>query len=305
MKIIDSKIVCCYLFPITKYGYPPPAEGTINYLREMHSLGFSSVELEGIRETHLNHVYEIRNEIKQEFEKLDISMPYFCSVLPGLSSSDEKIRNKNLELFEKGCKIANYLGSKGILDNGPLPPYQFPSDIPVVRHYDEESLMSAFLPENFSWKRFWDQLTNTYKTICEIAQEHNLEYLVHPAVGVLASNTDGFLNLANAVKKDNLKFNFDTANLFAVRENLILSFQKVKDFVSYMHISDNRGFKVEHLEIGSGNIHWEKFFDVINKSGYKGYFGIDIGGDESGVRKLNVAYLSAAKYIEEKWLNKN
>lgn len=301
MKVINSKIVCCYLLPITKYGYPPHAEETIKYIEEMHSLGFSSIELEGIRETHLNTVYEMREEIKNKFEELNVSMPYFCSVLPGLSSLDEKERNRNLELFEKGCNIASYLGAKGILDNGPLPPFQFPSEIPVVRHYGEDSMRLAFLPDNFSWRKFWDQLVDTYKTICEIASNYKLEYQVHPAVGVLASSTDGFLLLADSVKKDNLKFNFDTANLFAIKENLPLAYLKVKDYVSYIHISDNRGQKVEHLKIGNGLIDWDKFFDAINKTKYEGYFGIDIGGEESGVKKLNLAYLSASNFIEEKW----
>lgn len=303
--MIDSKIICCYLYPITKYGYPPLAENTLDYLDEMHSLGFSSVELEGIRDDHLNKVYEMRFDIKMKFEELNLSMPYFCAVLPGLSSIDEKERNRNLALFEKGCEIALFLGSKGILDNGPLPPFKFPNEIPVVRHYDEDSLRFAFLPKDFSWNKFWDQLVETYKTLCEIAAKYNLEYQIHPAVGVLASSTDGFLCLANSVKKDNLRFNFDTANLFVIKENLILSYLKVKDYVNYIHISDNRGLKVEHLEIGNGNINWEKFFDVIDKNNFNGYFGVDIGGAESGVKKLNVAYIAAAKFLEEKWLKQS
>ncbi|HOI28351.1 MAG TPA: sugar phosphate isomerase/epimerase family protein [Melioribacteraceae bacterium] len=303
--MVDSRIVCCYLLPITKYGYPPNAENTIDYISEMHSLGFSSVEIEGIRETHLTKVFEMRFDIKKMIDEHNISIPYFCAVLPGLSSMDKKEREANLELFDKGCQVASVLGSKGILDNGPLPPYQFPKEIPVVRHYDEDSLRFAYLPDNFSWNKFWDQLVDTYKTLCDIAAGYKLEYQVHPAVGVISSSTDGFLCLARDVKKDNLKFNFDTANLFATKENLVLSFMKVKDFVSYIHISDNRGCKVEHLEIGAGLINWQKFFEVINNNGFDGHFGIDIGGEESGVKKLNVAYLSAAKYLEEKWLKKN
>lgn len=303
--MVNSKIVCCYLLPITKYGYPPKAENTLDYIKEMHSLGFSSVEIEGIRETHLTKVFEMRFEIKKVIDELKISIPYFCAVLPGLSSMDKNEREANLALFDKGCQVASILGSKGILDNGPLPPYQFPKEIPVVRHYNEDSLRFAYLPDQFTWNKFWEQLVETYKTLCDIAAGYNLEYQIHPAVGVISSSTDGFLNLARDVKKENLKFNFDTANLYAIKENLVLSYMKVKDYVSYIHISDNRGCKVEHLELGAGSINWEKFFDVINKNDYKGYFGIDIGGDESGVKKLNVAYLSAAKYLEEKWLKKD
>ena len=46
--MFDPSIVCCYLYSITRYGYPPPAERTGEYLREMKALGFHSVEVEGI-----------------------------------------------------------------------------------------------------------------------------------------------------------------------------------------------------------------------------------------------------------------
>ena len=40
-----SNITCCYLYPITKYGYPPPADKTDTYLEEMHALGFGFIEI--------------------------------------------------------------------------------------------------------------------------------------------------------------------------------------------------------------------------------------------------------------------
>ena len=146
--------VCCYLYPITKYGYPPPAENTINYLEEMHDLGFQSVELEGIRENHLKGVYENRAEILNKMKELDIKVPYFCVVLPGLAAGDKKEREKKLKLFEMGCEMAHFIGSKGVLDNAPLPPYQFPDDIPVTRHYGPKALSQAFLPHNLNWKNY-------------------------------------------------------------------------------------------------------------------------------------------------------
>ena len=51
------------------------------------------------------------------------------------------------KLFEKGCSMAAFLGAEGVLDNAPLPPYQFPNDIPVVRHYEERVLLSAQFPK--------------------------------------------------------------------------------------------------------------------------------------------------------------
>ena len=296
----DKKIICAYLYIITKYGYPPPAKDTVKYIREMKDLGFKSIELEGVRENHLSEMYDLRFEIKDELNKLDLSLPYFCAVLPGLTSPDKSERNRQLKLFEKGCEIAKTFGSDGILDNAPLPPYVFPENIPVVRHYDENVIASAAFPGNLSWSEFWDYLAGTLREACDIASAYGLTYQLHPSIGVLSSNTDGFLYLNDAVKRDNLRFNLDTANQFAMKENLSLSLRRLAGFIDYIHISDNRGCKVEHLKIGEGNINWRVFMDTLKEISFTGYMGLDIGGEESEVDNLNEAYISSAN-----WLNTN
>lgn len=299
--MFDKKIVCTYLYTITKYGYPPPAENTINYINEMKNLGFSSIELEGIREKHLLEIYDLRFKIKSKLKKDELNLPYFCAVLPGLTSLDFEEREKHLQLFEKGCEIAGIFGAKGILDNAPFPPFQFPKDIPVVRHYEEDVLNAAYFPENISWKKFWNQMVSTYSIACDIAAKYNLTYQMHPAVGVLSSNTDGFLYFYDAVGKDNLRFNFDTANLFVQKENLSLALRRLSDYIDYIHLSDNKGEKVEHLIPGDGNIRWDIFFETLHKINFKGYIGIDVGGDESNVQKIDEAYLKTAQWIEESY----
>ncbi len=300
MKKFDSSLVCCYLYPITKYGYPPEAVNTLNHIEEMSNLGFSSIELEGIREQHLLQIYKLRFEIKKKLTALQLEVPYFCIVLPGLSSADPVEREKNLALFEKGCEIAQIIGAKGVLDNAPLPPYQFPKDIPVVRHYDEKVLQAAQFPQHLDWNKYWDELTATMRTACQIANAKGLTYQMHPCLGVLSATTDAFLYFLDAVKADNLRFNLDTANQFLVKDNLALSLLRLKDRIDYIHVSDNRGLTVEHLSIGDGEIHWDSFFETIDKINYKGFFGLDIGGDESGVSNLDQAYKTSATYIENR-----
>lgn len=300
MKKINDQIVCAYLYSITKYGYPPKASDSLKHIEEMAAIGFSSIELEGIREEHLMEVFNSRMLIREKIVELKLSVPYFCVVLPGLTSLDEHERDKQLELFDKGCQIAQLLGAKGVLDNAPLPPFNFPKDIPIVRHYDEDVLSSAYLPKNVSWKKIWEQMIETYRTACDIASKYKLNYLMHPAVGVLSSTTDGFLYFHDAVKRDNLKFNLDTANQFVMKDNLSLSISRLVDHVDYIHISDNRGNKVEHLPIGDGNIRWDVFFETLDSLGFKGHFGIDIGGDESKVEDLDTAYKNAANFISDK-----
>lgn len=299
--MFNEKIVCAYLYIITKYGYPPPAELTAQYLDEMAIMGFKSIELEGIREEHLQQIYENRYFIKQKLDELNLVVPYFCAVLPGLTTTEKKERDKQLWLFKKGCEIAALFGSSGILDNAPLPPYVFPDKIPVVRHYDESVISSAVLPDGLSWDKFWEYTTETYREACSVAAQFNLTYQMHPSIGVLAANTDDFLRFYDSVKQDNLRFNLDTANQFAMKEDLKNSLTRLKDHIDYIHLSDNRGLKVEHLPVGEGSINWVEFFETLDKINYKGHIGLDIGGEESEVPDIDIAYTGTARWVEKNW----
>ena len=145
-NVFDRHITCAFLYSITRYGYPPDAEHMVTYIHEMADLGFQSIELEGIGEAHLKTVYKYRKEIKQALEDRGVVLPVFCTVLPGIASPHEEIAQKNLDLFKIGCELGAYLGAKGVLDNGPLVPYEFPADMPIHRHYSPDVLRNVCLP---------------------------------------------------------------------------------------------------------------------------------------------------------------
>ena len=301
MEGIYKDIVACYLYIITRHGYPPVAGDSLKHLKELKKLGYRSIELEGIHQEHLEGVHALRMQIREEANDLGMNIPVFCVVLPGLSSLDSEERERNLLLFEKGCEVASFLGSKVVLDNAPLPPWQFPAGIPVTRHYDEEVLSTASIPGGLDWERYWDGLLDTFRNACDIAADKGLTYQLHPCYGALVNSTDAYLLFAEALKRDNLRFNLDTANQFFMKDNLFLSLIRLKDHVDYIHLSDNRGLKVEHLAIGKGKIHWERFFETLDRIDYKGLFGIDVGGAESDVPDLDEAYHSSARWLSDNW----
>lgn len=302
--MFHKNIVCCYLYPITLYGYPPPADNTLKYIDEMAALGFRSIELEAIHHAHLDQVYEMKQDIREKLKGNKVKVPFFCVVLPGLSDASKIIRKKNLRLFEKGCEIAASIGSQGVLDNGPLPPYRFPGSIPVTRHYEDQLMQQAHFPARLSWNRYWPALADTYREACDVAASFGLSYHLHPAAGVLTSNTDGFLVFADAVNRDNLRFTPDTANQHYGKENLFLALMRLAGRVDYIHLSDNRGQKIEHLPPGQGKINWDTFFEALKKIGFNGHIGLDIGGAESGVANLDKAYIGSAQWLEASYYNK-
>ncbi|MEZ4773746.1 MAG: sugar phosphate isomerase/epimerase family protein [Bacteroidia bacterium] len=296
----SKNIICAYLYVISRYGYPPPAEHTLAYLDEMADMGFQSVELEGIRETHIREMYDLRFDIKAKLQERDLYIPYFCVVLPGLGADNAEIRKENLRRFAIGCETAHHIGASGVLDNAPLPPYHFPADIPVVRHYDREVIMAARLGPGLNWKTYWKDLIDTFREACDIAAAFGLSYHLHPCLGVLAATPDAFLYFADAVNRDNLRYNLDTANLFALQENPALALLRLAERIDYIHLSDCREGKMEHLPPGEGNISWDRFFDMIKSTGFNGHFGIDVGGAETAIDDIRNAYITSATWLKDR-----
>jgi sugar phosphate isomerase/epimerase len=267
----------------------------------MNDLGFRAVELEGIREDHLLAMVARKQEMREALAELGLSLPYFCIVLPGLSSANPGERDRNIGLFERGCDLAADLGARGVLDNGPLPPYLFPGDIPLVRHYDEDALRAAVLPSGILWSSYWNDLASTYRRACTIAGDRGLVFLMHPCMGVLTATTEGFLLFRDAVGHEGLRFTLDTSNQFFLKEHLPLAVRRLAGFLDYIHLSDTRGDRLEHLPPGGGVIPWGPFFDALRETGYRGPVGVDVGGAESAVGDLDAAYHRTMFWLEERY----
>lgn len=293
----NGDICCAYLYIISRYGYPPPVQDTVAHIAEMAKAGFRLLELEGIGAANIRYLHAHREQVADALAQTGCRVPVLCTVLPGLGSTSSSERSEALEAFEMGCETAQYLGAEGVLDNGPLLPLDYPADMPVMRHYNGSHLASLLPPASLGWSAYWEALTGTFRLACSIAERYGLDYHLHPCEGSLTTGTDSFLFFAEAVDATNLRFNLDTANQFAAGDNLPLSLIRLAGRVSYIHISDNRGDRVEHLPPGQGNIHWGNFFSTLARTGFSGTLAIDIGGAESNVPDLEQAYRDTVRWL--------
>ena len=294
-----NRITCAYLYPITKYGYPPDIRHTFDHIEEMADMGFTAIELEGIGEENIRYLFEQQDQIAEKLAACHCKVPVLCVVLPQLGAVDPAARSRSLEWFEMGCVVARRLGAEAVLDNGPLLPLEYPRQAPIRRHYSKELLAGSGLPAGFSWNDYWPELTGTFQQACSIADRYGLSYQLHPCEGSLITGTDAFVNFSAAVDRHNLLFNLDTANQFYFRDNLPLSVLRLADRISYIHVSDSAGQRVEHLVPGDGRIDWASFFSTLREIKYKGKFAIDVGGAETGIPDMTAAYHRTAVWLEE------
>jgi sugar phosphate isomerase/epimerase len=290
------KICCCWLFAISKYGYPPSLENTFKVIREIKEMGFEAMELEGVGERNLFEVFENRRKIKSLCESLNLRVVNFCPVLPNLVSSDPKKKEKALDLFKVALEIALFFNAQTIQIDSYTPAIQYKEGrIPQAKMDRYDEIYQVIVDPQFSWQREWDALVDGISRCNEIANRGGLKLCLEPRVGENVSNTDAMLRLFDAIPDRNFGAVLDTGHQNAQKEILPLSVEKLGDRIFYVHVSDNDGRTNHHLPLGQGTIDWEGVFLTLKKHKFEGYVAIDLGH----IPNIDQEYVRSKKFLED------
>lgn len=289
------KIGLCYIYVISKYGYPPSLEDTHKAIREMADMGFRYIELEGVRERHLLEVRDNRESLKETCDKLGVRVVNFCPILPDLVSLDEHKRQKALELFGQSVELARYFGCESVQLDSFLPPLEFVGAVPYREMINYGLQFRVKIDPHFKWEELWSTLIDSVSRCNRMAKEAGLKLTMEPRVGEIISNTDALLRLMDAVDDSNFGATLDTAHQHAQKEILPLSVEKLGKKILYLHVADNDGKVNEHLALGRGTIDWEGLFLALKKHGFDGHIALDIGR----VPNLEEQILESKSYLEE------
>ncbi len=271
------QIGCCWLYAISRYGYPPSIADTFQALEDIARLGFRFAELEGVGEENLLAVYQHREELKKRATDLGLRILNFCPVLPQVVSLSREDRSKAYSLFERACELATFFGCQTIQTDSFTPPISFQGKRPYEDAIDFDVTFRPVIPDPFRWDEQWKILVESFGRLAQKAQEWSLRFCLEPRVGEMISNTDAALRLFDQVGHPNLGFVLDTAHLHAQKELLPLSVEKLGERIFYVHLSDNDGRTNDHNGLGKGTIDFGSLFRGLKKHRFTGMVGLDIG----------------------------
>jgi len=289
------KICCCWLYAITKYGYPPSIKNTYNAINDMARLGFKFIELEGgVQEKNLLDVDKNKEALKKRCDDLGLKVINFCPVLPNCLNLNPKKRKKALALFDMALDIASFFGVETIQLDTYSPPLKFVGEMPYKDAIKFGKVFKVKSDPKFSWQALWNVIVDVFKKCNEKAKSRGLELILEPRVGENVSNTDAMIRLLEAVGSENFGVVFDTGHLNAQKEILPLSIEKLGNRIKYLHVSDNDGRDNLHLPLGKGTVDWNGVFAALKKHGFDGYVGIDVGN----VPNIDKAYLDSKRFLE-------
>jgi sugar phosphate isomerase/epimerase len=287
------KISCCWLYAISKYGYPPSISDTYQALKDMQKLGFKYVELEGVRKENLKAVYKEKEKLKAFCQDVGLEVINFCPVLPDIVSLDKEKRKEAHDLFDLAIEISRFFDCKTIQLDSFSPPLEFIGEAPYKDMVNFGLKLQVQVDLNFSWNKLWDVVVETFKLANQKAKNAGLKLCLEPRVGEIISNTDAFLRLMDHINDDNFGIVLDTGHQHAQKEILPLSVEKLGKQIFYLHVSDNDGKTNKHLALGRGTIDWEGVFAAMKKFEYEGYVAIDVGR----VPDLDNQYKESIEYL--------
>lgn len=272
------KISCCWLYAISKYGYPPSVADTYKVLGEMAALGFDAAELEGVRDENLKAVASARGDIKRHCADLRLQIINFCPVLPDLVSPDAAKRRAALDLFRLAVEVTVDFGAPTIQVDSYAAPVEYVRHRPYADAVEFKRQFDVRIPSGFSWDRTWGTLVETIRDCAAVAHDAGLRLCLEPRVGEVVSNTDALLRLIEQVDSPVLGAVLDCGHLHAQKEILPLSVEKLGSRIFYVHAADNDARDNEHLAPGRGTVDWEALIGGLRRHGFDGYIGIDVGG---------------------------
>ncbi len=289
------KISCCWLYAISKYGYPPSLEDTKKVIKEIGELGFKYFELEGVGNQGMKMVYDHRQEIKEVCLENQVEVINFCPILPDIASVDEKKRAEAFKAFELGLEVANFFDAETVQTDSFLPPLKFRGETPYKDALKYGKQFEIEVDNNYDYNEHWEIIVDSYRKCAELAAEAGLKFCLEPRVGELVSNTDAYLRLADYVNNSNFGMVLDTAHQHAQKEILPFSVDKVGKQIFYLHVADNDGKTNEHLACGRGNIYFKGIFQALKKHDFDGYVAIDVGN----VDNIDEQYLESVSYLKD------
>jgi len=145
----------------------------------------------------------------------------------------------------------------------------------------------------------WRSLRKSLDEICRFAMPYNIQIAIEPADRYetdLIQTIAGAMRMINELDHDNLGVVLDTGHAHVVGESAVEAIAVAQDRLFHIHIDDNHGLRDQHLVPGRGSFDFTAFFKALEKSGYQGYLGVELGWDDTP--DPDPAALQTLKYLK-------
>jgi len=299
-SVLSHRIGMCWLYAITKYGYVMSLEDIFKAIEDAQRLGFTWFEMEGVGKQ-LHVVDKNKSEIKRRCDKAGLKITNFVPVLPDMVSQDEEKRRAALADFELGCEVARFLDTQMVeADSYHTPlyveePYDISREFSYAYHPPKMRVDAKF---DF-WQFFDHVLVDSIAKCNDFAADRGLRLCIEPRVWETIPSVWALDHLLRKVNSKNLGVVYETGHFACQRTALVEAAEILGKRIFYVHASDSDYANEDHLELGKGLIDWDTVLLALQKQGFEGVFGLDIGGNPRMQDSLDGMYARSRTYLQD------
>jgi sugar phosphate isomerase/epimerase len=268
-------------------------------------LGFEGIELiVNSREQLRDYWTEARcSELRRKLDKWRLEVAQFIlfqPVVEGLTSLNADERNRNLDFFEQGCRLAKRMGAPLINIVAPWArELKGPQDY-LPRYYDIENpkpgqKFRIEVAPGFDWDKLWAAYVTTTKACVERAKRHGVKLTIEHHTHTMIHDATSFLMLWNEVKDPALGYNLDIGWTLAQREYPVVAIQKVKRQLMNLHMRDIDGLMRRFPHIGEGVMDFKHVAQALTQVGYTGFLSLEQDKHPGDMKATAARYLAVMK----------
>ncbi len=273
-------------------GAGPPMDEPIEVIGQM---GFDGIELIVSRPEDVDTYWKepVLSGLRKKLDKYDLEVSQFVLfqyAVAGLSSLRDEERNRSLDVFERGCKVAAVLNAPMINIVAPwarelkgpgdyLPRYYAVTEnAPDVKYHID-------IPKGFDFDAVWEKFVETMRTATAMAKTNGIRFSLENHTHTLVPDAMAFRTLWDRIKDPALGMNLDIGWLQLQREYPPLGIYQAGDHLGNVHIRDIDGVGLRFVGIGEGVMDFPGVMKALEDIGYSGYLTIEQDGvpDMKGV----------------------
>lgn len=278
-----------------------PFDESIDIVGQM---GFDGIELIVGEPKDISEYWKKDSTISNLKKKLDSfhlavsQFVLFQNAVEHLSSLNSDDRNRSLDVFEEGCKIAQQLNAPIINIVAPWPREVTGPNAYLPRYFAERRPGRKFqmdIAEGFDFAAVWDSFVRTMADCTERAARYGLRFTLENHTHTLVHDATAFLHLWNQIKHPHLGMNLDIGWIQLQREYPPLALHKVKDHLMNCHLRDIDGAGLVFVGIGEGVMDFKAVIDTLRTIGYTGYLAFE----QDGVPDMRRTIQQGKQLIEE------
>jgi sugar phosphate isomerase/epimerase len=251
-------------------------------------LGFDGIELiatsRGDFKTFWSDERVDRLRLQLERKKLRVSQfAMFQPVVEDLSSARRDERERALDHFESGCRLAARFDAPIVNIVAPWARELTGPTTYLPRYYEVEGggpgkKFHIDIAEGFDWDQIWSGFVETVRGCVSRARAHGVEFSIENHTHTLLPDSGSLLRLWDAIRDPALGFNLDAGWIQLEREYPPVAIHKLKGHLLNLHLRDIDGLMHSFPPVGQGVMDFPALVQALKRTGYRGFVSLEQDG---------------------------